>query len=508
MRIIRILLLPTLCAATLSASKAFDLLERAQTVQSYAACVTAVTTNSTPAGWCQLVAGFAQHWDLCEDAFGFLDGYGACSLSLTECATLTSDAQLLPVAAECLDSCSDGTGCTVPTIGRLLKESGACAEAPPAALLMTLMDLPFGPLLSFGLAYFNLCVTPGFKFSPKAALADRYPLPEYIGTWLQSLILLRAVYFTLKHVDPVHQGSTCGFLLFNTMALFGAVAATLAPIGAMLTATRRGIDAVRDEKGNTARLVATLALVLPSCACYGTVLLMVVGTVPLFMTAIPALVALLPITLVQAILFGIVYAIVASAGQNGDGNAADAAAAAEKEEKHNMAIIAAASMEAYCQPNIGGDALDKAAASGSGKEGAAGQDLFVIITMCQIMQALGIIAWSWYLGMNYVDIIEEYFTAFTLLPFNWDFNFSFYFSASLWSRLLTFDLGEFELFGSSLVVQLVTLGLSLLRRAAARCCSSSEAEPVVQKQSALEMVQNALGGGYQLDASGARAGVV
>ena len=97
---------------------------------------------------------------------------------------------------------------------------------------MTLVDLPWGPPLSLGLAIVNFKISGFFNYAKDAPFADRYPLPEYLGATLQSFILLQSIYFTLKHVDPAHQGSTCGFLVFNTMSLTGAVATTLAPIGA------------------------------------------------------------------------------------------------------------------------------------------------------------------------------------------------------------------------------------------------------------------------------------
>jgi len=243
------------------------------------------------------VRDFALNWDLCADAFGFLDGFGACSLSLTECADLTSDAQLLPVAAECLDSCSEETGCPVPMLGRLLNASGACAQGVPPAILMTLVDLPWGPLLSFGLAIVNLKINGGFNYAKEATLADRYPLPEYLGAWLQCFILLQAIYFTLKHVDPAHQGSTCGFLVFNTMSLTGAVAATMAPIGATLAATARGL-----AEGNSK--LAMLASVPPAIAGGASLLLMAAGALPLFVTALPCLIIQPHIVIVQLLLLG------------------------------------------------------------------------------------------------------------------------------------------------------------------------------------------------------------
>jgi hypothetical protein len=91
--------------------------------------------------------------------------------------------------------------------------------------------------------------------------------------------------------------------------------------------------------------------------------------------------------------------------------------------------------------------------------------MLLLFCSIQIVQGLGIIAWCFYLGMNYAHITEEYFAAFELPPFSWNFDFSFYFAPPLWSRLFTFDLGEFELFGTSIAVQLITLCLSLLRQA-------------------------------------------
>jgi hypothetical protein len=101
---------------------------------------------------------------------------------------------------------------------------------------------------------------------------------------------------------------------------------------------------------------------------------------------------------------------------------------------------------------------------------------FLLFSLIQVGQGLGIIAWCFYLGMNYATITEEYFAAFALPPFSWNFDFSFYFDLSLWSRLFTLDLGEFELFGTSIAVQLITIGFSLLRRALVLCISPEARE--------------------------------
>jgi hypothetical protein len=104
------------------------------------------------------------------------------------------------------------------------------------------------------------------------------------------------MYFTLKHVDPAHQGSTCGFLVYNTMSLTGAVAATMAPIGATLAAIGRG-------DGNSK--LAKLAAVLPSIAGGASLLLMAAGALPLVVTALPALIIQPHIVIVQLLLLGV-----------------------------------------------------------------------------------------------------------------------------------------------------------------------------------------------------------
>jgi hypothetical protein len=123
--------------------------------------------------------------------------------------------------------------------------------------------------------------------------------------------------------------------------------------------------------------------------------------------------------------------------------------------------------------------------------------MFLLFCSIQIVQGLGIIAWAWYLpeGPTYATITEEYFAAFELPPFSWNFDFSFYFDLSLWSRLFTLDLGEFELFGTSIAVQLITIGFSLLRRVLVLCISPKarekareEAKEAIGKSA--EMVRN------------------
>ena len=255
--------------------------------------------------------GLSLHWNLCEGAFGFLDGFGACSLSITECTGLTTDAQLLPIAASCLSSCSNETGCTIPMIGHILTESDACPQGVPSALLMTLVDLPWAPLLAYSLAVFNLFINPGFNLAPDAAWADRFPIPEYLACWLQSFILLRAVYFVLKNVGDSRAGPLalghggCGFLLFNTIGLSGTVVAALAPIVATLIAISRGVlrenEAIKAEAGHSAeRTTLSMARnvqVLPLLAVIVTVLLMTVGTLGLVFITIPALIFLCHVTI-------------------------------------------------------------------------------------------------------------------------------------------------------------------------------------------------------------------
>jgi hypothetical protein len=120
-----------------------------------------------------------------------------------------------------------------------------------------------------------------------------------------------------------------------------------------------------------------------------------------------------------------------------------------------------------------------------------GYDFFIFLfglgACIQVVQGLGIIAWCLYLGMDYATITKEYFAAFELPPFSWNFDFSFYFDLSLWSRLFTLDLGEFELFGTSIAVQLITIGFSLLRRALVLCISPKAREEA--RDHAVEMVQ-------------------
>jgi hypothetical protein len=101
------------------------------------------------------------------------------------------------------------------------------------------------------------------------------------------------------------------------------------------------------------------------------------------------------------------------------------------------------------------------------------------------------IGWAWYLsledwklwesGPQYTRIHDTYFDAFTLPPFNWDFEFSIYFELPLWDRLLTFNLGEFELLGMSLTVQLLTVCFSLLRRTIAAHYSGGIRSAVTEK---------------------------
>ena len=118
---------------------------------------------------------------------------------------------------------------------------------------------------------------------------------------------------------------------------------------------------------------------------------------------------------------------------------------------------------------------------------------FAAISGLQIVQGLGIIAWAWYLpgGPTYTGTHDDYFAAFELPPFSWNFDFSVYFDLALWTRLFELELGEFELLGTSIAVQLITLGFSLLRRALVLCISPKAREEAREKiEHSVEMVRN------------------
>jgi hypothetical protein len=147
----------------------------------------------------------------------------------------------------------------MPMISQLLNTSGACSKGVPPGLAMTLMDLPWGPPVSLLLGLFNLVVTPAFNFGADQPLAARFPVPEFIGALLQSFILCQALGFQFKYTDPEYQGWMCGFLLFNTLGLCGAVTSALSSIIATLSAVARGIDA---EAESSDWAVVHLALTL------------------------------------------------------------------------------------------------------------------------------------------------------------------------------------------------------------------------------------------------------
>ena len=89
-----------------------------------------------------------------------------------------------------------------------------------------------------------------------------------------------------------------------------------------------------------------------------------------------------------------------------------------------------------------------------------------VIGVSQAVSGLGIIAWAWYLpdGPTYTAIHDAYFAAFGLPTITWEFEFFSF------SRLLSFSLGNFEMFGTSIVLQLITMCFSLFRRATGALC--------------------------------------
>jgi hypothetical protein len=403
---------------------AIDLLEQS-TIGSYVQCVLSTRNVTAPAGvspWCTLMQGFSLHWDECSGAFEFINTHGAaCSLSMLECAALTTSAQLLPVAALCLDSCSEDDGCSVPMLGRLLASSGAC-ESVPSSALNAMVDLPYAPLLGMGYGLLSMYApwSVPFKFGPKSRLFTRFPVGEYAGALIQCLLLLRAAYFTVRRVSDA-QNSTCGFLLFNTLTLYSSVTISFAQIASTLDRIKRGLETNGEGTPAAVAKGAGFLMVFITSIVMFPVLL---GALAIVFTSIPALVGFIHVTLVQIIPAGLV-------------------------------VLAALKYDRFKYANFGGER----------NFGSSAAMLVIAFGLIQMCQGLGVVFWAWYLpdGPGYAAIQNEFFGAFALPPFSWNFNLRFYFDLEfpeiLWLkflRLFSFSLFEFELFGTAVAVQLVT----------------------------------------------------
>jgi hypothetical protein len=229
---------------------------------------------------------------------------------------------------------------------------------------MTIVDVPWGAPLSLLYSTLNIVINHGgFKFQSRR-LADRYPLPELCGALLQSFILIQALHFQFKHMDSAQQGSTCGFLLFNMLGLCSSVASTLGSLAAPLTALAIGLEKHNGE-GSCPVMVAKLALALPGGAAAFTLLMMVVGAVPLLVTAIPSLLCFLHITIVQAIISCLPLVIIRFT-MDGSGRFRFFGMAKRRDNGMEGGVM------------IGGGAL-------------------IALALCQVVQSLGIMGWVWYL---------------------------------------------------------------------------------------------------------------
>jgi hypothetical protein len=252
---------------------------------------------------------------------------------------------------------------------------------------------------------------------------------------------------------------------------------------ATLIAISRGVlrenEAIKAEAGHSAeRTTLSMARnvqVLPLLAVIVTVLLMTVGTLGLVFVTIPALIFLCHVTIVQLILFcGCFIVLQALMGDKKEETTRWLALDLEVSKKATNAAVFAVlktlqTIVCCCGVCCGGYFSDGATIMGQNAADLEGMKFFLPHVICglQVTQGLGIIAWAVYEGMSFGTITKLYFGAFVLPPFNWNLDFSIYFDLSLWSRLFMLNLGEFELFGASITLQLITMGFALLRRALA-----------------------------------------
>jgi hypothetical protein len=481
-------------AAALNAGSAMTLLNKAKAVQSnaetaedYAACI--IATENLTASWCPLVRGFAQNWDVCTVPFEFLDSYGACSISVVECAELTTDPRLRPVAAECLKSCSEESGCSLSSLGKLLNTSGVCSEFPPG-YLSTILS-PWAPVAGLLNAAVNMILTAPYNFAVTEKLSDRFPIADYVGAWIQCLVLFRCIYLTIEHTIKT-SSSTCGFLLFSSWALSAGVSVPLAQVAAVYGHISHGLETYPAEsyndidwarphsgqyRGGLAGAVALGNAQHDYDAIHGTaspfmgvtshkydnkaltgakfaskpliftaicMAIMWACTIPLLLSGIPGMIALCWVTFPLLLLYGYFYFRMVDFAERWHTK--------WEGQKHESTM---------------------------GERSVASFVLKMTFVFygCQLLAGFSIISWVVYSGTNY-GTIAGLVMDFKLPLFNWNFDLSFYFSQSIWQRIFSFELNDFELFGTSVMVQLLTYGLAVLRKIASlvSCAQSGAAK--------------------------------
>jgi hypothetical protein len=299
-------LLIILCAGFAHGSRTVEsALDEALLLKSYAACASEVTRQNG-SSWCTVVSQLARKWEDCEDVFKHLDsliaGSIVCELTKNDCGNnLITNPELLPVASVCYESCNEKTGCEEGAFSKAIHASGVCDGATlPAAFTHGLIQLPYGPPLQliYGLA--SAFITPTFSFKEDAAFVERYPVTEYFGGFMQSMILLRGLWFGHLALEAV-PNTSCGFLVFNLAPVFSSCIVSYTSIIGMLISASY---AETDEGSGIPQGLALVCSLLPLGAAALYIVILGVGGVSILVTSIPALVAFIHLVLVQAILLG------------------------------------------------------------------------------------------------------------------------------------------------------------------------------------------------------------
>ena len=150
----------------------------------------------------------------------------------------------------------------------------------------------------YGMA--SALITPSFSFKEDAAFVERFPVTEYAGGIMQSMLLLRALWFGHLALEAV-PNTTCGFLVFNLAPVFSSCIVSYTSIIGMLISA---YYAKSDDLGLPQCLALVCSLIpLGTAALY--IVILGVGAFSIFVTSIPALVAFVHLALVQGSMLGL-----------------------------------------------------------------------------------------------------------------------------------------------------------------------------------------------------------
>jgi hypothetical protein len=277
-------------------------------------------------------------------------------------------------------------------------------------------------------------------------------------------------------------------LLFNTLSLSSAVALSYAQIFGVLDHASRGLGKVKDndDKHRAPANVARAVVFILSLVPIYFLVLGTAGTMALFVTSVPALIAFVHVAVVQLLFVCVLLsaALYWAFRKDLDSQTLSGASPFGLVDHAFYRIRCAFADVFRCRVSIRSMSENECGGRNhdyeyDADEGELDDDrsfaqrvmigLILWFACLQTFQGLGIFSWNLYLSGDdwktlYIALNKDFFAAFSLPPFSWHFNLRYYFDMQLWQRIFSLRLEEFELFGTAIAIQLVTVLTMVLRR--------------------------------------------